>query len=121
MLEFVGDWCQCRTFPRRWIGRCNTMIFFFVLKPLGESSSDLYFYQIDDFGTNSVGSLTQMNVSYASAFLVARLAALCSFRCIGPVALFNGVSSLSVDMLKGVGASSWYNCCLSCLLRLLFG
>ena len=28
MLEFVGDWCQCRTFPRRWIGRCNTMIFF---------------------------------------------------------------------------------------------
>ena len=28
MLEFVGDWCQCRTFPRRWIGRCNSMIFF---------------------------------------------------------------------------------------------
>ena len=102
MLEFVGDWCQCRTFPRRWIGRCNTMIFFFVLKPLGEGSSDLYFYQIDDFGTNLVGSLTQMNVSYASAFLVAWLAALYSCRCVGPVALFNGVNSLSFDMFKGV-------------------
>ena len=44
-----------------------------------------------------------MNVSYASAFLVARLAALYSFRCVGPVALFNGVSSLSVDMLRGGG------------------
>ena len=34
--------------------------------------------------------------------LVARLAALYSFRCVGPVALFNGVSYLSVDMLKGL-------------------
>ena len=30
------------------------MIFFFVLKPLGEGSSDLYFYQIDDFGLSRV-------------------------------------------------------------------
>ena len=44
-----------------------------------------------------------MNVSYASAFLVAWLAALYSFQCVGPVALFNGVSSLSVDMFRGVG------------------
>ena len=43
-----------------------------------------------------------MNVSYASAFLVARLAALSSFKCVGPVALFHGVSSLSVDMLGGL-------------------
>ena len=35
-----------------------------------------------------------MNVSYASAFLVARLAALYSLKCVGPVAPFHGVSSL---------------------------
>ena len=43
-----------------------------------------------------------MDVSYDLAFLVALLAALCSFRYVGPVALFNGVSSLSVDMFRGV-------------------
>ena len=43
-----------------------------------------------------------MDVSYASAFFVAQLAALYSFRYVGPVALFNGVSSLSVDMFRGV-------------------
>ena len=59
------------------------MILFFVLKPLGEGSSDLYFYQIDDFGMNLVGFLTQINVLYASAFLVVRLVALYSFRCVG--------------------------------------
>ena len=54
------------------MGRCNTMIFcVFVLKPLGEGSSVWYFYQIDDFDTNLVGSLTQMNVSYASSFFSA--------------------------------------------------
>ena len=57
---------------------------------------------IDAVYMNLVGSWTRMNISYASAFLVARLAALYSFRCVGPVALFNGVSSLSVDMFRGV-------------------
>ena len=58
---------------------------------------------IDAVDMSSVESWTRMNVSYASAFLVARLAALYSFKCVGPVALFNGVSSLSVDMFRGVG------------------
>ena len=44
-----------------------------------------------------------MNIAYASAFLVAQLAALYSFKYIEPVALFNGVSSLSVDMFREVG------------------
>ena len=50
---------------------------------------------------NSVGSWTR--ISYALAFLVAQLAALYIFRCVGPVALLDGVSSLSVDMFGGGG------------------
>ena len=59
-------------------------------------------WNVNDVDMNLVGSWTRMDVSYASAFLVARLAALYSFRCVGPVALFNGVGSLSVDLFRGV-------------------
>ena len=62
-----------------------------------------------------------MNVSYASAFLVARLAALYSFRCVGPVALFNGVSSLSFDMFRGVLASLWLPHCMGFTCKVVRG
>ena len=43
------------------------------------------------------------------------------FKCVGPVALFHGVSSLSVDMFRGLVASLWLPHCMGFTCKVVRG
>ena len=64
---------------------------------------DLCFWHANDFDTNLVGSWTQMNVSYASAFLMPCWQLMTLYLYAGLVAQVNDVNCSSVDDFEVFG------------------
>ena len=56
--------------PHWWTGRCNCLIFLSCLETSRRRCLDLCLGHNTDFDTDLIGSRTQFNVSYASAFLM---------------------------------------------------